>query len=184
MIETICPHCGNRKSFDDAYAGRTFRCPNCKEPVTIQNIEETVQTNDESHKISFDEEFKKAEQAKIRKEKERQFNQLKRSLLGYKMAFVFISLYFLIGGIWAIADEPSQLGAGIAGLLILLGIAAFISLLLYKNYTLSKAKFEKLKADLGVDASFDRNNLTDSIKSKANELKNRASDITKQFKSK
>lgn len=40
MIETICPNCGNKRAFGEAFAGRTFRCPICKQPVTIPNLPE------------------------------------------------------------------------------------------------------------------------------------------------
>jgi hypothetical protein len=38
MIETICSNCGNRKSFDEAHEGKTFKCPSCEEPVKIESI--------------------------------------------------------------------------------------------------------------------------------------------------
>lgn len=64
MIETICPHCGNKKIFEDSFAGRTFRCPNCKEPVTIQSVADAVAAESDSHEISFDTQLKKAEYEK------------------------------------------------------------------------------------------------------------------------
>ena len=90
MIETICPHCGNKKTFDDSYAGRTFRCPNCKEPVIIQSIAEIVQPKEESHEISFGEQLKKAEIEKKRKEAARKYNEELERLQGQSKSMRFL----------------------------------------------------------------------------------------------
>jgi hypothetical protein len=36
MIFTTCPNCGFEKNFDDKYAGKKFKCPNCSTPVKIE----------------------------------------------------------------------------------------------------------------------------------------------------
>ena len=36
MSFTTCPNCGFEKNFDDKYAGKKFKCPNCSTPVKIE----------------------------------------------------------------------------------------------------------------------------------------------------
>ena len=91
MIETICPNCGNKKTFDDSYAGRTFRCPNCKEPVTIQSVVEMVKDETDSHEISFEAQIKKAEEEKKRKEKQQAYKaELKKLNDSYSSAKIIL----------------------------------------------------------------------------------------------
>lgn len=53
MIETICPNCGNIKSFDEIHKGRKFKCLNCGEPVTITNIGSQLITEPDQNKNFF-----------------------------------------------------------------------------------------------------------------------------------
>jgi transcription initiation factor IIE alpha subunit len=61
MVETICPNCGNRKSFEDSYVGKTFKCPSCSNPVTIQNLGSQLNTEPVSQNNSFADEIARAE---------------------------------------------------------------------------------------------------------------------------
>jgi hypothetical protein len=45
MIETICSNCSNKKSFDDSFNGRTFKCPKCSKPVKIEQKINTETNN-------------------------------------------------------------------------------------------------------------------------------------------
>lgn len=70
MIETICPNCGNKKSFDESHAGKTFKCPSCSHPVTIQNLGSQLDTQPKSQTNSFADEIARAEVEKKQKEEE------------------------------------------------------------------------------------------------------------------
>ena len=49
MIETICSNCGNIRVFEDSYAGRKFKCPECGEVVEIKpTATKEVETKDET----------------------------------------------------------------------------------------------------------------------------------------
>jgi hypothetical protein len=61
MIETICQNCGNQKSFEDSDIGRTFKCPNCSQPVKIQNLSAELSTEPLSKTNTFEEEISRAE---------------------------------------------------------------------------------------------------------------------------
>lgn len=70
MVETICPGCGNRKAFQDSHVGKTFKCPNCNNPVTIQNVGSQLNTEPISQTNSFATEIALAEADKKRQEEE------------------------------------------------------------------------------------------------------------------
>ncbi len=76
MVETICPSCGNRKSFEDSYVGKTFKCPNCNNPVTIQNVGSQLNTEPLSQTNSFADEIARAEAEKKRQDEEATKKQL------------------------------------------------------------------------------------------------------------
>ena len=112
MIETICPNCGNKKSFDDSYAGRTFRCPNCKEPVTIQSVADMVKTETDSHEISFEEQIKKAEEEKKRKEEWRLYYKRKKELnstcSGAKISIWLLAIFVVIPVVFIVLVQKKR----------------------------------------------------------------------------
>ena len=65
MIETICQSCGNLKSFEESYIGKTFKCPSCSNPVIIQNVGFHINKEPVSKNNSFAAEIEKAEQMKV-----------------------------------------------------------------------------------------------------------------------
>jgi predicted RNA-binding Zn-ribbon protein involved in translation (DUF1610 family) len=73
MIETICQSCGNIKSFEESYIGKTFKCPSCSNPVIIQNVGSQLNTEPVSQTNSFADEIARAEAEKTRDQE----NQLK-----------------------------------------------------------------------------------------------------------
>ncbi len=42
MIETICPKCGNAKTFSEDKTGRKFKCPSCGEVILVEGIASAV----------------------------------------------------------------------------------------------------------------------------------------------
>lgn len=84
MVETICPNCGNRKSFEDSHVGKTFKCPSCSNPVTIQNVGSQLNAEPVSQTNSFADEIARAEAEKRDKmkklAKKQQSKQMKRRL--------------------------------------------------------------------------------------------------------
>jgi uncharacterized Zn finger protein (UPF0148 family) len=148
MIETICPHCGNKKSFEDSYAGRTFRCPICKEPVTIQNLVEMVQQDEESHVISFDDQLKKAEEEKYRKDIESQIEQLQAYIEVEKNKIKNRTIYLVIctGLTLACITAPFDVIMTAIGCFLLPAIVILISPIRNRNKAL--AEIENLKNQL------------------------------------
>lgn len=80
MIETICSNCGNIRVFEDSYAGRKFKCPECGEVVEIKPTEtKDVETKDETSNDSVEtmvtkkrQELSDAEKKLANKEKKEQ----------------------------------------------------------------------------------------------------------------
>jgi hypothetical protein len=70
MVEAICPNCGNRKSFEDSYVGRIFKCPICSNPVTIQNLGSQLNTEPAAKTNSFADEISRAEAEKKKQDEE------------------------------------------------------------------------------------------------------------------
>jgi hypothetical protein len=64
MIETVCSVCGNKKSFEDSNIGRTFKCPNCSNPVKIESVGSQLNEGTQVNLDSFTEEIRKAEAQK------------------------------------------------------------------------------------------------------------------------
>ncbi|MBK9718831.1 MAG: LPXTG cell wall anchor domain-containing protein [Saprospiraceae bacterium] len=64
MIETICNNCGNKKSFEDSFMGRTFKCPNCSNPVKIEHLSNQIVTEPTSVTNSLADEIARAEKEK------------------------------------------------------------------------------------------------------------------------
>ena len=94
------PSLWGKKTFDDSYAGRVFRCPNCKEPVIIQSIAEIVQPKEDSHEISYDAQLQKAEEDKrIRDEKQRfdvELNRRQNILKNARIGMAFSILWCFV----------------------------------------------------------------------------------------
>ena len=84
MIETICQSCGNKKTFEDSFIGRTFKCPICTNPVKVQNVGFELKTNVTSETDSFAAEIAKAEVEKKKQEKLAQVEKKKQEQLAQK----------------------------------------------------------------------------------------------------
>jgi hypothetical protein len=84
MIETICQSCGNKKTFEDSFIGRTFKCPICTNPVKVQNVGFELKTNVTSETDSFAAEIAKAEVEKKKQEKLAQVEKKKQEKLAQK----------------------------------------------------------------------------------------------------
>ena len=90
MVETICQSCGNRKSFEDSHIGKSFKCPSCSNPVTIQNVGSQLFTEPISKTNSFAEEIARAEEKKKKQDEEaRRKNLIKANGKKIKNYLVF-----------------------------------------------------------------------------------------------
>jgi hypothetical protein len=105
MVETICPNCGNKKSFEDSYVGKTFKCPSCSNPVTIQNLGSQLNTEPVSQNNSFADEIARAEAEKKRQDEEArkkeaiEANEKKiKNYLYYGIAAVFCGIAWIQSG--------------------------------------------------------------------------------------
>lgn len=61
MIETVCSNCGNKKTFEDSFEGKTFKCPSCSNPVKVQNLGSLLNIEPVAQTSSFEEEIALAE---------------------------------------------------------------------------------------------------------------------------
>ena len=94
MVETICQSCGNRKSFEDSHIGKSFKCPSCSNPVTIQNVGSQLFTEPISKTTSFSEEIARAEEKKKKQDEEalkKSFFKANEKKLKYYWIFAIIS---------------------------------------------------------------------------------------------
>jgi uncharacterized Zn finger protein (UPF0148 family) len=108
MIETICPNCGNRKSFEDSHVGKTFKCPSCSNPVTIQNVGSQLNAEPVSQTNSFADEIARAEAEKKRQDEEAREKKKMQNYLYYGIAAV-------ISGIGSIQSEYLVVGVVLVG---------------------------------------------------------------------
>jgi hypothetical protein len=121
MIETICLHCGNRKVVDKSHTGRTFKCPECENPVKVESIVNENNVIPQSQNISFAAEIERAEEEKKRKEaaeakRKKEAAEKKRiedERFNIKILF-FFAVGLLILGVYVGADSP-LLGLGMFG---------------------------------------------------------------------
>lgn len=102
MVETICPNCGNRKSFEDSHVGKTFKCPSCSNPVTIQNVGSQLNAEPDSQTNSFADEITRAEAEKKRQDEQArkkaaiEANEKKiKNYLYYGIAAVFCGIAWI-----------------------------------------------------------------------------------------
>lgn len=151
MIETICPHCGNKRTFEDSFAGRTFRCPNCKEPVTIQSVAEMVKAETDSHEISFETQIKKAEEEKKKKEERQIYEaQLKRLNDSYSVVKRVIWWFVAYFAVVIIADIEILRGNGgeftVANVIIFIVLPVVIFVLVQRKRRKILQEIEDLKS--------------------------------------
>ena len=146
MIETICPHCGNKKTFSDVYAGRTFRCPNCKEPVKIQNISEIIQSEEDSHEPPLEDQFKEYEKNTLA-EKEQRIREKKSELRLLSIGiFILLCLFvvpFIYGCIGAI--DEGEVGL-LLGAILVFGLPSV--LLVLRILSINRVIYELEKLDV------------------------------------
>jgi uncharacterized Zn finger protein (UPF0148 family) len=109
MIETICQSCGNKKTFEDSFIGRTFKCPICTNPVKVQNVGFELKTNVTSETDSFAAEIAKAEVEKKKQEKlaqkELEIMELEKNIKKYGWYAIIGLIYGFSSIIGAFDDE-------------------------------------------------------------------------------
>jgi hypothetical protein len=101
MIETICQNCGNQKPIEDSNIGRTFKCPNCSQPVKVESIISEFSNEPLSKTSTFEEEISRAE-----KEKE-ELLILEKSKSNSKIFLVLGGIFLALGFILMLATSES-----------------------------------------------------------------------------
>ena len=105
MIETICQNCGNQKPIEDSNIGRTFKCPNCSQPVKVESIISEFSNEPLSKTSTFEEEISRAEKEK-EKEKE-ELLILEKSKSNSKIFLVLGGIFLAFGFILMLATSES-----------------------------------------------------------------------------
>jgi hypothetical protein len=116
MIETICQNCGNQKLFEESFIGRTFKCPNCSQPVKIQNLSTELSTEPLSKTNTLEDEISRAEKEK----EELLINEKTKS--NSKILLVFGGIFLVMGFILMCAT-PESLILGLV--IIIVGFLVF-----------------------------------------------------------
>ena len=124
MVETICPHCGNRKSFEDSHVGKTFRCPSCTNPVKIEYLGEQLSIEPTSLSSSLTDEIKRAEKEKKEAEHEKKAKEAKDQEDWEKSGAPIMGIICLVLWFISIGNDWSLLWNWIFGILTLVGITA------------------------------------------------------------
>jgi len=117
MIETICQNCGNQKPIEDSDIGRTFKCPNCSQPVKVESIISEFSTEPLSKTSTFEEEISRAE-----KEKE-ELLLLEKSKSNSKIFLVLGGIFLVLGFILVLAT-PESFYFGLV--IIIIGFLLFV----------------------------------------------------------
>jgi uncharacterized Zn finger protein (UPF0148 family) len=115
MIETICPNCGNRKSFEDSHVGKTFKCPSCSNPVTIQNVGSQLNAEPVSQTNSFADEIARAEAEKKRQDKEAREKAAIEANEKKIQNYLYYGIAAVISGIASIQSEYLVVGVVLVG---------------------------------------------------------------------
>ena len=110
MVETICPNCGNRKSFEDFYIGKRFKCPSCSNPVTIQNVGSQLNAEPISQTNSFADEIAQAEAEKKRQVEEARKEARKEANKGKFNTYFFFASLIVVTGEYLISESVIKIG--------------------------------------------------------------------------
>lgn len=130
MIETICPNCGNRKSFEDSHVGKTFKCPSCTNPVTIQNVGSQLNTEPVSQTNSFADEITRAEEQKKYQEEE---DRKKAAIEANNKKIKKYLIYSILAGIYSIGCLSSYSDHHGSTSLILFILSACVAIYFYNK---------------------------------------------------